>query len=61
MKKNENTLYKITNIVFLVAATFFLFGIGREAVSEGWQTTGDLKNPVLSVFLCLLSLEEIMM
>ena len=54
MKKNENTLYKITNIVFLVAATFFLFGIGREAVTEGWQTAGDGKPPVLSVFLCFL-------
>lgn len=54
MKKNENTLYKITNIVFLVAAAFFLYGIGREAVSDGWQTIGDLKPPVLSVFLCFL-------
>lgn len=54
MKKNENTLYKITNIVFLVAAAFFLFGIGREAVSEDWQTIGDVKSLVLSVFLCFL-------
>lgn len=54
MKKNESTLYKTTNIVFLVAAVLFLVGIAKEAVSEGWQTTGGLKSPILSVFLCLL-------
>lgn len=53
MKKNENTLYKITNMVFLVAAAFFLMGIVRQAVSEGWQTAG-VKFPFMSVFLCLL-------
>lgn len=54
MKKNENTLYKITNMFFLVAAVLFLVGIAKGAVSEGWQTTGDEKSPVLSVFLCFL-------
>lgn len=53
MKKNENTLYKITNMVFLAAAAFFLMGIVRQAVSEGWQTAG-VKFPFMSVFLCLI-------
>ncbi len=54
MKKNENTLYKMMNIVFFVAALFFLTGIAKDAVSGGWQTVGDFKSPILSVFLCFL-------
>ena len=54
MKKNENTLYKTANIVFLMAAVLFLAGITKDVVSEGWQTVGGLKSLILSVFLCFL-------
>ncbi len=54
MKKSENTLYKMTNIAFIVAALLFLIGIAKDTVADGRQTAGDFKSPILSVFLCFL-------
>lgn len=56
MKKNENTLYKMTNIVFLVAAVLFFVGIAKDAMADDWQTAEGLRSPILSVFLCFLCL-----